>query len=159
MAHQGVIQCQFYQYKKDQNYYRSDSFCQSNTKYKTAKIRWVTYSLGQKWITTLTIKIDQGRMCTCQSKPMHDLPFDGKSNNLPISHHFQDIYCGNVHDLDLDLYNGPRSNVNMLNESPCMTCHLMAIVIFYLFLIISKIFVVEMCMTLTLTLRAGQGQM
>ena len=36
-------------------------------------------------------------------KPIHDLLFDGNSNFNPIYHHFQDIHCRNVHDLDLDL--------------------------------------------------------
>ena len=62
-----------------------------------------------------------------------------------IGHHFQAICCQNVQDLDYDLENGSRSNVNMPIESPYMT--------------ISKIFIVKMCMTFILTYRMGQGQL
>ena len=39
----------------------------------------------------------------------------------PICHHLKDIHCRDMHDLDLDLWNWPRSNVNMPNESRYMT--------------------------------------
>ena len=123
-------------------------------------------SFSRKFITlTLTFKIGQGRIYTyqataqmlvCQTKAMHDLLFDGNSNVSPIFHHFQDIHCGNVRGLDLDLYNGPRSNVITPMKSPYMTCYLMAIVICTLFVTLSKIFIVEMYMTLTLTFRMYQ---
>ena len=91
--------------------------------------------------------------------PKHKLLFDGYSNFHPICHHFKDINCLNIHYLDLDLSNGRRSTVTMPNESPYMTCCSTAMVIFSASLTISKIFIVEMCMTLTVAFRIGEGQM
>ena len=104
---------------------------------------------------TLTFKIE----CTHANRSLHiTCYFDGHSMFLPIFHHFQDIQCGNVHDPDLDLQNGPGSNINIPNESQYMTCYiLMAVVIFFVSLTIFKIFIVEMCMTLTF--KMGQGRM
>ena len=48
--------------------------------------------------------------------------FDDNHNFYHLYHHFQDIHCWNVHELDLQ--NGPRSNVNMPVESTYMTFHL-----------------------------------
>ena len=38
---------------------------------------------------------------------------DGNSNVFHICHHFPDIHCQNMYDLDLDLYNEPTSNLNI----------------------------------------------
>ena len=91
---------------------------------------------------TRTFTKDRGQGKYNKQKPIYDLLFDGNSNFLRISQHFQDIHWRNVHDLDLDLWNGPRSNVVTSIESPYMICYLVTIVISILFVTISKIFVV-----------------
>ena len=83
--------------------------------------------------------------------PVHDLLFDGNSKSLRISHHFKDIHCGNVRGHDLDFWNGLSSNVTMPIESQYMTFHLTVIVICTPSVTISKIFIFEIYMTLTLT--------
>ena len=45
----------------------------------------------------------------------------------------QDIRNQNVHDLDLDFWNGPRSNVYTPIERPDMTSYLMTIIMIILF--------------------------
>ena len=66
-------------------------------------------------------------------------------------------YCetdsGIIHDLDLDLYNRPRENVNMPNKRPYATVYLLAIAI-----TICEKFAIEMFMTSTLTIRMCQCQ-
>ena len=52
---------------------------------------------------TLTLRLVKVRCNYANRKPIHDLLFDGDGNFLPTCHHFQDIYCRNVHELDLDL--------------------------------------------------------
>ena len=47
--------------------------------------------------------------------------FVGKSNVCPIYHRLWDTLSRNVHDLDLDLSNGPRWNVNTPIERPHAT--------------------------------------
>ena len=63
-----------------------------------------------------------------------------------------------MHNLDLDLYDGPRSNVNMLIVSPYMTL-LLATVMLTTSVVSLKIFNVEMYMALililTLTFKMG----
>ena len=107
---------------------------------------------------TLTFRIGQGYCKYINQKSIGDFPFDGKI--LVFSwYNFQDIFCKNMHDLDLQ--NGSMSNVNMPIESAYMICYLMAIVIlviFTLFVIIFLLFTVEICMTLTLNFRKGQSQ-
>ena len=73
-----------------------------------------------------------------------------------ISHHFQDSRCRNIHDFHLQ--NGSRSYVLMQIESQDMTSYLMAIVLFFIFVIISNIFIVELYMTCNLTFIMGRGQ-
>ena len=53
---------------------------------------------------------------------------------LPYPHHLRDIRNQNVFDLDIELWNEPRSNVNMSIESPNLTYDLMTIVMFASFL-------------------------
>ena len=48
-----------------------------------------------------------------------------------------------MRDLDLDIYNGPRSNINMLIESVYATSYLTANAMFAPYVIIVKIFSVE----------------
>ena len=60
--------------------------------------------------------------------------------------------------LDLDLYNVPRSNLNMLIESLHATSYLMAIVMFVLSFTACTIFTVKVCMILTLTFRMNQDK-
>ena len=45
-----------------------------------------------------------------------------------ICHYFRNISCRKVHDFDLDVQNGSRSNLNMLIESQYALLYLMAIV-------------------------------
>ena len=73
--------------------------------------------------------------------------------------HFQNICSRHMHDLDLDLQNASRSNVNMTIECQYMTSCLSALVMFFVSVAIFKIFTVEICMALTLTVIIGQGQM
>ena len=47
--------------------------------------------------------------------------FDSNSNVCPACRHLRDIRSWNMHDLDCDLYNGPRSNVIMPIESKFST--------------------------------------
>ena len=56
-----------------------------------------------------------------------DFPVDGKYNDYPISYRLRDICSRNMHDLDLDLTNWLRSNVNAIRKS-CGTFYLMIIV-------------------------------
>ena len=44
-------------------------------------------------------------------KATGDFLYIGTSNVCSICHSLRDIHDQNLHDLDLDLYNGPRSNV------------------------------------------------
>ena len=43
--------------------------------------------------------------------------FNVNCNIYNSGQHFQAIFCQNVHDLDYDLKNGPRSNVNVRIEN------------------------------------------
>ena len=70
----------------------------------------------------------------------YDFIFDRNSNSnvCHISHHFQDIHTENMHFLDFDVYNRPRSNVNARIENPYLTSHLMAIFYFKLFFFVTS---------------------
>ena len=70
--------------------------------------------------------------------------------------HFRDIRSRNVDDHDLE--NWLRSNLNMLIEIPYATSYLMAIVMFALSITILETFTVEICMTLTSTIRIDKSQ-
>ena len=85
--------------------------------------------------------------------------FDGYCNDCHIGHHFQAKFCQNVHDLDKDLKNGPRSNFNTSIENPYIISYWIAIVIVDWYFTISKIYAFGICTTLTLSYRIGQGQM
>ena len=69
------------------------------------------------------------------------------------------IHSQNMHDLDLDLQNGPRSIVYMPMERLYATFLFLTIAMFALYVTICQIFAVKVCMTLTLTSRMGQSQM
>ena len=56
-------------------------------------------------------------------------------------------------DIDVDLWNGSRSDANMPME-----IRKLAMVMFVSSLTVCEIFTVKMCKTLTLTFRLGQGQ-
>ena len=80
-----------------------------------------------------------------------------KVNSLRISHNFQDIHCGNVHYLDLDHKNEPRSNIITPVDSPYITWYVISMIIFNISIILSNIFIVEMYFSLTF--RMDQSQM
>ena len=63
-----------------------------------------------------------------------------------------------MHDLDHDISNRTRSNVNIQNESQRSTFYLMIIVMLVLYVTVYDICAVEICMTLTMTVRIGQGE-
>ena len=72
---------------------------------------------------------------------MCDFIVDCNNNVFPISHHFQDIYCKNEYDLDLDLEHGPRSTVNIpIERIYATTSYLLEIVTFALSATIFEIF-------------------
>ena len=87
---------------------------------------------------------------------LHDLTHEvGGASYIGI---LFNIFGGIVHELDLE--KGPRSNVNMPMEMPYATFYLLlAIAMFALTVTICEKFVIEMCITLTLTFRMGHGQM
>ena len=64
-----------------------------------------------------------------------------------------------MHEIDLDLQNGPRSNIIMPIESHCVTFYFMTTVMFTLTINVYEKILAEICMTLTMTFRMGQGQM
>ena len=68
--------------------------------------------------------------------PKCDFIFDGNINVCLICYRFRDIRHRNVHEIDLDLYNDLRSNLNMPIKSSHATSHLIAKVIFELSVII-----------------------
>ena len=71
----------------------------------------------------------------------------------------QDIISLNEHGLGLNLQNGPRSYVNIPNERPYTTFYVFPIAMFTIYITVSEILAVEMCMILTLTFRMVKGQM
>ena len=91
---------------------------------------------------------------------INDLLIDGNTSHISnlyhICHRVQDINCRSVHDLDLDL-EWAKVKCKYVNRKPIYDLHVMAIVIFTLSVTIFKIFIVGMCVTLTLTFRMGQG--
>ena len=67
--------------------------------------------------------------------------------SLPLSVNIYDDTIGrNVHELDLEIYNGPRPNVNIQIERVYSSSYLMAIVVFSS-PPFASIFSVEMCIT------------
>ena len=65
--------------------------------------------------------------------------YDRHSNICPIFHHLGDKRNQNVHDHDLNLYDGPRINLNIPIESPDTTSYLMTIVLLARYLTIYEI--------------------
>ena len=55
------------------------------------------------------------------------------------SHHFRDINNRNVHDFDLDLCNGPRSNLDIPIERPRAISYVLAIAMFAISIIVYEI--------------------
>ena len=62
-------------------------------------------------------------------KTIADLLFDGRYNVCSINHLLRDICSRNMHNIDLDLYNGPRSNDQKpIYDFLCVdNCHVWAI--------------------------------
>ena len=60
-----------------------------------------------------------------------------------------------MHDLDRDVLNGPRSNVNISIESQYATFYVLAVLMFASSGTVCEILTVEISMTLTLTFRMG----
>ena len=54
----------------------------------------------------------------------------GITNVCHIDHHIRNIHSRNVHDIDLDIQNGPKLNINIPIESPHATSYVLAIAIF-----------------------------
>ena len=77
----------------------------------------------------------------------------------PICYHLREIRNRNAHDLDLDLWTGSMSNINMPPGRPDAIFYLLAIAMLALSTTVRMILTVEMCMTLTLTFTIGQGEM
>ena len=75
-----------------------------------------------------------------------------------------EIFGRNVNELDLDLSNGPRSNLNLIIDSTYASSYSTVIAMLANSVTILEIFAVEMCiaftltLTLTLTLRTDKGQ-
>ena len=69
--------------------------------------------------------------------------FVGNCTICHIGHHFQAIFCYNLHDFDYDLENGPMSKVNIPIENPYMTCYLMVIVIVTLSITIPRYYLLK----------------
>ena len=78
---------------------------------------------------------------------IHDFLFDGSNHFYLICHHLHDIHCQNMPTLDLQ--NKLRSNVSLPFEIPYIIWYLMLIVICSIFVANSKIFIIEIWMTLT----------
>ena len=91
-------------------------------------------------------------------KPACDFIFVGNGNVCPICQYLREIDSGNVHNLDLNLQNGPMSNINIPIERPYSTFYLLAISMFALSVTIYEKFIIKMCMTLTLIIRMSQCQ-
>ena len=86
----------------------------------------MTMALTLEWINVIYKDANGKALC--------NFPFVGNSNVCSICDHLRYINSQNVHDLDPDFWNGPRSNVNMPIERPhanfcvgysngCPTCH------------------------------------
>ena len=81
--------------------------------------------------------------------------FIGNINVCLIFQRLRDIDNKNMHDIDLDLQNGPRS---IAMESMCLYNCWQQLYVPYLSTI-CEILTVKICMTLTLTFRMGEGQL
>ena len=78
--------------------------------------------------------------------------FYGNDN---VCHIGQAICCQNMHHIDYDLSNGPRSNANT-NRKPMYDLLFDGNNNFIQYVTISKIFLVEMCIISILTFKIGQ---
>ena len=91
-----------------------------------------------------------------ESSQLCDFIFYGNSNVFPICDQFKDIRNLNVPDIYLDLQNGPRVNLNMLIESSYATLYLIAIQIYWPYLLPFVRYSVEKCRILNLPFRICQ---
>ena len=74
-------------------------------------------------VRDLDIPLEWGKI-KCEDaniSPIYDFQLNGNSHISIMICRLRDINSGNVCELNLDLYNGPLSNVNILIESPCAT--------------------------------------
>ena len=76
-----------------------------------------------------------------------------------MCHHSPEIHNRNVHDLNLDLYIGSMSNINMPMRRRYATFSFLAVAMFALSVSVCDILTVEKCMTLTLIFRMVQYEM
>ena len=144
---------------RDQTINRDISIKFRRERHQDEKLQRICRQEGQDiWCDTvpttkLTLTIGRGQIWICKSKAHMRIIINSDciSDVSPICYHSMDIRKRTVHDLDLDHFNEPRLNPNILIESPCATLYLMAMVIL-------EIFTVEMYKTLTLTFRMAQGQ-
>ena len=111
-------------------------------------------SQTQYHVTDLTFKWVKVKYKYANRRSIHDFLSDGNSYIFPIYHHWPHIHNKNVHDFDLDLYNGngPRWKVAMQIESPTMTFYIIAIVMCIIFVTLYDVFAIEVCLTLTMNL-------
>ena len=70
---------------------------------------------------------------------IYHFQLEGKCNVRSIHHHLRHTRSRKVHYIDLDLSNGPRSNVNTQIESASMTSYLIAIEMFAISVTICEI--------------------
>ena len=66
---------------------------------------------------TLTFRMGQYQMLLHNRKPIDEFLCIGNSYTCPICYRLRDIHSHNLHNLDFDLQNGTRSNVNTPFES------------------------------------------
>ena len=68
----------------------------------------------------------------------------GNSSVCPICRRLRDINCRNVHGLEPDLLNGPRSNINMPVERPHATSDVLTFAMFALSVSVCEIITYEL---------------
>ena len=76
--------------------------------------------------------------------PIYDIIFNGDSNVCHICDHYRDICSRTAHGIDLDIYNGTRSNVNRKMERPYATFFLFALAMFSPSVIVCEIIAQEL---------------
>ena len=80
-----------------------------------------------EWPWLFTCIIGQGQMWIYQFKDNRRLSTYGNCNVCSINHRLRDICSRNMHNLDLDLYNGPRPIVNVPIKSQYTTFYMVTI--------------------------------
>ena len=105
--------------------YRGDNFHNNYEASSNYKKKQKAISFFPKHRSKVQVDL-QKKPNTTDRKRMCLLIFNNNINSCPTCYHFRDIPSRNVQ--DLDLYNGSRSNQNMLIESHYTTLYLMTIV-------------------------------